>query len=82
MTVEFYLDDDRKHSEATAPAVDLELQLDMPFHEAKRRIIDDFERRYLSAMLERCEQSVTELARVTGLSRQSCHRLINRHGFM
>jgi len=54
--------------------------VDLSFHEGKQRAIDRFERRYLSAMLSRCQGNIAELARATGLSRQSCYRLLSRHG--
>ena len=52
----------------------------LPFHEGKQRCIDGFERTYLQRTLARCGGNVSELARVSGLSRQSCHRLLSRHG--
>jgi DNA-binding NtrC family response regulator len=51
-----------------------------PYHEAKERCLDEFERAYLDALLATCDGNVSEAARVAGLSRQSCYRLINKHG--
>jgi DNA-binding NtrC family response regulator len=52
----------------------------VPFHEAKDRCIDGFEREYLDALLAACEGNVSEAARVAGLSRQTCYRLMRKHG--
>jgi two-component system, NtrC family, response regulator GlrR len=54
--------------------------IDMPFHEAKQRCIDDFERAYLQALLAAHGDNLSEAARVSGLSRQSCYRLMHKHG--
>jgi transcriptional regulator of acetoin/glycerol metabolism len=54
--------------------------LDLPFHEGKRVWTERFEREYLARMLARCGGNISEVARVTGLSRQSCHRLLSRYG--
>ncbi|MBW2734667.1 MAG: sigma 54-interacting transcriptional regulator [Deltaproteobacteria bacterium] len=56
--------------------------LDLPFHEGKQRWVEHFEAAYLRAMLQRCEGNISELARASGLSRQSCHRLLKRHGLV
>jgi DNA-binding NtrC family response regulator len=53
--------------------------LDLSFHDGKRAWIERFEREYLSRQLQRCKGNISELARVTGLSRQSCHRLLARY---
>jgi DNA-binding NtrC family response regulator len=65
-------------SSSSAPTEPEELSL--PFHEGKRRVVDRFERDYLGRLLARCKGNVSEVARVCGLSRQSCHRLLDRHG--
>jgi len=54
--------------------------LELPFHEGKQQWTDRFEREYLGQLLRRCKGNISELARVSGLSRQSCHRLLKRHG--
>jgi len=52
----------------------------LPFHEAKRLWIERFDRDYLERLLERFGGNISEAARASGLSRQSCHRLIEKHG--
>jgi DNA-binding NtrC family response regulator len=63
-------------SDGARPSVPLHL----PFHQGKRIWIEHFEREYLSRMLAASGGRVTELARMCGLSRQSCYRLIERYG--
>ncbi|MCC6873864.1 MAG: sigma 54-dependent Fis family transcriptional regulator [Sandaracinaceae bacterium] len=52
----------------------------LAFHEAKQRCIDAFERSYFARLLELHGDNVSEAARVAGLSRQSCYRLMQKHG--
>ncbi|MCA9672275.1 MAG: sigma 54-dependent Fis family transcriptional regulator [Myxococcales bacterium] len=89
MSADYYLDGSAGralHGDGSAGEGDeaaagggIEVPLDKPFHEGKAQWIELFERSYLSRMLDRCEGNISELARVTGLSRQSCHRLLARH---
>ena len=60
---------------ATPPA-----DVELPFHEAKRRATDGFERAYLERLLEVHGDNLSEAARASGLSRQSCYRLLYKHG--
>ena len=53
---------------------------DAPFHDAKQRWVDAFERAYLERLFERNAGNVSEAARAAGLSRQSCYRLMRKHG--
>ena len=50
------------------------------FHDAKQRFTDRFERLYLQELLTRHGDNISEAARVSGLSRQSCYRLLRKHG--
>jgi DNA-binding NtrC family response regulator len=84
MQPDFYLDPDpdgatgakSDDDDGARPQVSLEL----PFHEGKRQWTERYEREYLGRSLRRCNGNISELARVSGLSRQSCHRLLKRHG--
>jgi DNA-binding NtrC family response regulator len=69
---------------ALAPSTDHSdaLPLDLPFHQGKQQWVENYERRYLAQMLERCGGNISELARASGLSRQSCHRLLKRHALI
>jgi DNA-binding NtrC family response regulator len=57
-------------------------EAESPFHEAKQRMIDDFEATYLRSMLERHGGNISEVARVAAISRQSCYRLMKKHGLV
>jgi len=84
MQPEFYLDGESAvttgsaAADAAAQSAD-RVELDRGFHEGKQRATERFERAYLAQQLARCRGNISELARVSGLSRQSCHRLLTRH---
>jgi DNA-binding NtrC family response regulator len=50
------------------------------FHEAKDRLIANWERAYVSDLLARTRGNVSRAARVAGIDRVSLHRLIKKHG--
>jgi transcriptional regulator with GAF, ATPase, and Fis domain len=58
----------------------LQEYLDLPFHEARNRWQERFERAYLQEQLERSGGVVARAARQSELPRQSFHRLLKRHG--
>lgn len=58
------------------PLPDGELSL----KEAKDRLIDAFERRYLEDLLERCEGNLSKAARDAGVDRKTIARMLKRHG--
>jgi DNA-binding NtrC family response regulator len=54
--------------------------LDLPFKEAKEELLVQFERSYVTRLLERVGGSVTEAARVAGLDRKHIYNLMTKHG--
>jgi DNA-binding NtrC family response regulator len=52
----------------------------LPFHVARKRWQDTFERQYLSALMARAGGVVTTAAGLAELPRQTFHRLLARHG--
>ena len=62
---------------ATSKAPGSEL-LDLPFPEAKRRVIDAFEDAYLGALMQRCGGNAAEAAREAGLDRSNFRRLLRK----
>ena len=48
--------------------------------EAKRRAASEFEKRYLTRVMEKSKGSVSEAARLAGLDRTNFRRLLQRHG--
>ena len=53
---------------------------ELPFKEAKERLVDAFTRSYLTALVERHGGNVSEAARASGLARTYLHELLARHG--
>ncbi|MFO0737159.1 MAG: sigma 54-interacting transcriptional regulator [Labilithrix sp.] len=50
------------------------------FKEAKRTVIDEFEREYLERLLSRAGTNVSKAAALAGIERQSLRDLLKRHG--
>jgi transcriptional regulator of acetoin/glycerol metabolism len=51
------------------------------YHEAKRALLDQFERKWLRTMAVHCDGDISEMARQGGIDRSSIHRLMRKHGF-
>jgi DNA-binding NtrC family response regulator len=58
-----------------SPAVDI----DQPFHEAKEKAIEAFERAYLEALLARHGGNISEAARHAGIDRKTVHRMLKKY---
>lgn len=52
----------------------------MTFKDAKREIVDQFERRYLDTLLDRTAGNLSAAERTSGLSRKYLRELIRKHG--
>jgi len=50
------------------------------FKNLKRQIVEDLERRFLTAALDRCSQNVTHAAQSVGMQRPNFHALLRHHG--
>lgn len=53
---------------------------DRPFREAKRQVVGEFERRYLTDLLERHGGNVTTAAQQSGMLRSALQRLLRKYG--
>lgn len=62
-----------------APGAGADVRI-LPFHDAKRDQTEAFERAYFEALLRRHGDNLSEAARVAGLSRQTCYRMMQKHG--
>ncbi len=60
------------------PAAQVDASL--PYEVARRQAIDNFERSYVTALLERTKDNVAAAAREAGVNRAYLHRLLRRHG--
>ena len=52
---------------------------DRPFRDAKREVVDSFEKRYLSDLLEQHAGNVTAAAQQAGMLRSALQRLLRKH---
>ncbi|HEY4242862.1 MAG TPA: sigma 54-interacting transcriptional regulator [Kofleriaceae bacterium] len=57
-------------------AVDIEV----PFKVAKQKLVDEFDRRYLEALLEAHDNNISAAARAAGIERMSIYKMIRRLG--
>ncbi len=54
--------------------------LGLPFKEAKERLIESFERDYLTGLISRCEGNISRAAREAGIERVYLRKLLRKHG--
>jgi DNA-binding NtrC family response regulator len=54
--------------------------LDLPFKEAKGRLVEDFEREYLTHLLAKHKGNVSRAAQEAGIDRNYIHRLVKKYG--
>jgi DNA-binding NtrC family response regulator len=52
----------------------------LPYHEARQRVLDEFERGYVATALEAAGGVVAHAAERAGLPRQTFHKFLRRHG--
>jgi len=69
----------RPMSAPEIPDAAIDALLDLPFREAKAQIVDRFERRYVTAWLERTNGNAAKAARETRLDRSYLTDLIRKH---
>jgi DNA-binding NtrC family response regulator len=55
-----------------------EIDLTVPLKIGKQRLIADYERRYLTAMVEACKGNISEVARRSGAERMTIYRILRR----
>ncbi len=51
-----------------------------PYHEARERILAEFERRYLTALVNRAAGNMSRAARMAGVDRTTLYRLMEKQG--
>ena len=65
-------------AEAAALPFDFEM-MDEPYHAARDRITAEFERRYLSWIVNRADGNMSKAARIAGIDRTTIYRLMEKH---
>ncbi len=53
---------------------------DLPFKEAKERLVESFTKEYLVTLLEKCNGNISQMAREAGIARNYVHRLVSKYG--
>jgi DNA-binding NtrC family response regulator len=61
-----------------AAGATMEVDLSIPLRAGKARVVRDYERSYLTAMLKECKGNITEVGRRAGMDRMSIHRILQR----
>lgn len=62
-----------------APSVPQNLLLDLPFNEAKKKAVEQFESSYVESMLKRAGGNVSEAARQAGMDRSNFRRVLRKY---
>jgi DNA-binding NtrC family response regulator len=75
-------DDDVSNPSVTAsqPGAVMTVPVDVtvPFKTAKQDVVTEFERRYISKLLEQHDGNISAAARTAGIDRMSIHKILNR----
>jgi DNA-binding NtrC family response regulator len=58
----------------------MDIDTETPFKVAKQQLIGEFERRYISELLEKHDGNISAAARAAGIDRMSIHKMLNRLG--
>ena len=56
------------------------IDIEIPFKVAKQKLVDEFDRRYLEALLEAHDGNISAAARAAGIERMSIYKMIRRLG--
>ncbi len=56
------------------------VDISIPFKQAKQDVISEFERRYISKLLEHHDGNISAAARAAGIDRMSIHKMLHRLG--
>jgi DNA-binding NtrC family response regulator len=64
----------------TQPSLGDVMDLDGEYHVARERVLAEFERRYVVALVNRAGGNMSSAARMAGVDRTTLYRLIEKHG--
>lgn len=65
--------------QSASSMADLAIQENLPFKDAKNRLIEEFERTYWEELLKRTDGNVSESARIAGVHRKSVEYILKKH---
>jgi DNA-binding NtrC family response regulator len=64
----------------SSDSIHVKIDVDVPFKQAKQRMVADFERRYLADLMDKYDGNVSRAARAAGLDRMTVHKMLTRRG--
>ncbi|MGZ3407183.1 MAG: AAA-type ATPase lid domain-containing protein, partial [Polyangia bacterium] len=67
-------------SSSSAAAASTSVDLSLPLRIGRQRVVDAWEREYVTRLLDECGGNVSEASRRAGLERMSMYRLLHRLG--
>jgi len=68
-----------RHGTVSAKGV-IQVQVQLPFKEAKEVAVEEIERAYIEHVLENHDRRISHVAEHIGIDRRSLYRLLERHG--
>jgi DNA-binding NtrC family response regulator len=71
---------EKRRPEETSEHRPRSIDLGVPLRLGRQRIVDDYERDYLTAMIEQCQGNISEAARRAQLERMTIYRMMRRLG--
>jgi DNA-binding NtrC family response regulator len=71
---------DGKHAQSPDTESPVGGVCDSPYHEARERVIADFELGYLTHLVNRANGNMSQAARLAGVDRTTLYRLMEKHG--
>ena len=71
-------DAEKQAGAQASPMAEAAIEEDMPFKEAKNRLIEEFEKAYWSSLLERTGGNVSKAARIAGVHRKSVEYILKK----
>ena len=60
--------------------IHFEVDTKTPFKQLKQELISEFERRYITELLDEHDHNISSAARAAGIDRMSIHKMLNRLG--
>ena len=64
----------------TGLALNVPIDVSVPFKLAKQGVVNEFEKRYISRLLEQHGGNISAAARAAGIDRMSIHKMLHRLG--